>query len=772
MTRKINIAYALLLACFLTGCSVGKYIPASEKLYNGAKVKVMNADSSSRKIPSTVQIDLETLLRPKPNTRVLGFPLKVATYYLFGEPKSEKGLKNKFRKRFGEKPVFITQTMVDKNMVALRAYLDSKGYFRSRINGSLKVEKHLATAVYDIGLTKPYLLDTINYVAGTTTFEKDFLATEAKSLLDSNAQFDFEVIRQEIDNVSLSMRNNGYYYFRPDYVALKADSTDNNHKINLYFELRETVPEIAKKQYQINDIFVYTDVNSGTDMNEKVDENADLFRGLILTDPAKKYKERIFSDAIGFRPGSFYNSDLESISTRRLVGLNNFRFVKTRFDVVNRLDSTFLNVYYYLQPQKKMTLRAELNGISRSSGLAGSQLSLNWQNINAFKGAEIFRIAVNGGLELQVGGNKDNEYRDNYRLAVESSVAIPRFIFPFIKIDPENSRVLPKTLINFSYENFIKKGLYNLNSYRGSVGYAWRRNETTEHTLYPLNLTFVKATNISTAFIDQIFADPRLLYILENQFIPSGSYSITYSPAQKTGSRHSVFYSGRIDLAGNIAGLLDKFKGAGKEKGFFLGERFSQFARLENDFRYRYDISPNLKIANRVILGVGLPYGNSYQLPTVSQFYVGGNNSIRAFRARGVGPGTYEQTDDAELQYIGNNTGDIKIELNTELRYKLNSLLGTAFFIDAGNVWMAKDENLYGPGSLFSKNFYKEMAVGTGIGLRIDFTFVVFRLDLATPVTKPWREVGQRWVLDEFSLKSKDWRKENLVLNIAVGLPF
>lgn len=773
MKRRINIVSLFLFCCFLTACNIRKYIPEGEKLYNGAVVNIKSTDSTTSKVPDEIQLKVEGLIRPRTNTKVLGYPAKVGFYYLFGEPKSEKGLKNKFRKRFGEKPVFVTQTMVEKNNVVIREFLNAKGYFRSGVKGRLEPKGYRATAIYDIELPQRYLLDSIDYVADSTKpFEKHFLETEAKTLLKTDKPFDFEVIKDEISSINNSMRNIGYYYFRPDYVGIKADSTNNEHKVNLYVELKDIVPDNAKKQYQINDIFVYTDVTPGSEMNEPVDEYAQLFRGLILTDTVRRYKERIFSDAIGFRPGAFYSVDQESISLKRLVGLNNFRFVKSRFEVVNKLDSSFLNVYYYLQPQKRMTVRAELNGITRSSGLAGSQLSLNWQNINAFKGAEIFRVSVNGGLELQVGGNKDNAYRDNYRLALESSVTIPRFIIPFIHIDPEISKVLPKTLINGAYENFIKKGLYNLNSYRGSLGYAWRRTETTEHTLYPFNLTFVKASNISTAFIKEIFADPRLLYILDNQFIPSGSYTITYSPVQKPANRHSIYYSGRIDLAGNIAGLLDKAKPVSKERGFFLGERFSQFTRLENDFRYRYDINSKLKIANRIVIGVGLPYGNSFQLPTVSQFYAGGNNSIRAFRARGVGPGTYERTGNVAEQYIGNNTGDIKLELNTELRYKLSNLFGLATFIDAGNVWMTKDESIYGPGSLISKNFYKELATGAGIGLRLDFTFVIFRLDLATPVTKPWRPAGQRWVLDEINLRNRDWRKENIVLNIAVGLPF
>jgi len=439
--------------------------------------------------------------------------------------------------------------------------------------------------------------------------------------------------------------------------------------------------------------------------------------------------------------------------------------------VVNGLDSSLIDITYILQTQKTKSFKAEANAITRSSGLAGSQVSISWQNINTFKGAELLRIATLGGLELQVGGDKSGAYRGNYRVGLEGQLVFPRFLAPFIKIDPEISKVLPKTQINLGYESFIKTGLYNLNSARASLGYAWTRGKGIEHSLKPLNLNFVKASNISTVFIDEIFADPRLLVILENQFVAGGSYEITIKPKQY--HKGSFSYRGNLDFAGNLFGIYDKIRNKPEKTGRIFGEYYSQFLRIEQDLRYRNDLNKNIQWANRAIVGIGAPYGNSLQLPFVNQFYVGGNNSLRAFRARGVGPGTYERTGNLAEQFLGNNTGDIKVEFNTEMRFKINDFFSTALFFDAGNVWMFKDEYIYGPGSLFSKSFLKELAIGTGLGLRLNFSFIIFRIDLGTPLKKPWLPQNDRWVINQINPFSKDWRKGgNLIWNIAIGLPF
>jgi outer membrane protein assembly factor BamA len=768
---RISTYILILLASALgfSSCNIAKHLPEGEKIYVGAAIKMVENDSTGAKAPLDLQENLDGVLRPQPNTTtfIKPYPYKVAFGYMIGEPKSEKGLRAWLSKKLGEKPVFINEKTIEKNADNLRDYLKTKGYFEASVKGELKTGKVSASADYTAVLNSRKRIDSVWFYEGETTFEQDFYKAAYKS--DLGAYFDLETIKTVRSGIESKLRKNGYYFFKPDYVAIEADTLISEGGIYIRIFPATDMPYSAQKQYQINDIFV--NIDSQTKIVSNDDPNSfDFFRGLILDDSKNSYKEEMFKDAIAFRPGTYYNSELQSITNNRLVGLANYKFVRSYFEVVNRLDSTLLDVYYNLQTQKPKSLRAELNAISRSSGLAGSQLSINWQNINTFKGAEFLKLSVNGNLELQVGGNTSSEYRDNYRLGFDGLLSFPRFLAPFIKIDPEESKVLPKTQIKLGYESFIKTGLYNLNSARGSLNYAWTRGRGIEHSLKPIGVNLVKSSNISTVFIDEIFNDPRLLIILENQFIAGGGYEISVNP--KTHHKGYLSYRGAFDFAGNAFGLVDKIRNDPEKTGRIFGEYYAQYLRFENDLRYKRDVSQRVTWANRAIVGVGVPYGNSLQLPFVSQFYVGGNNSLRAFRARGVGPGTYARTGSLAEQFLGNNTGDIKLEANTEIRYKVSNFISTALFVDMGNVWMFKDEYIYGPGALFSKNFYKEMAVGTGLGLRFNFSFIIFRIDLATPVVKPWLDSGEKWVLKNVQPFNKTWRKENMVWNFAVGLPF
>lgn len=763
--KHISLFMGLALLGF--SCSVSKKLPPNEKLYAGATVKVVK-DSLAEGYEKQLEVNLVELVRPLENTRLplTNYPYKVGIYYATGEGKKTKGFFYKLIKGFTEKPVFYNSFFLEKNEKTFTEYLISKGYFNAQTTSKTNVFKNSTSVDYTVLLRQRFQIDSVVIKAGNEKFDEDF--KNAANKVDLGEYFDLDKIKQARNEIDASLRKNGYYNFKPDYVEVKADTV--LHSKHVYIELGylKTMPYEAQKQYLFNDIYI--NIDGSNDFVSKADPNSfDFFRGIILDDPQSKFKESLFKDVVAYRPGSIFNTQLQDITNTRLVGLNNFNFIKSRFEILNSLDSTFLDVYYYLQTQKQKSLRAEANAVTRSSGLAGSQLSLSWQNINSFKGGEYFKISARGELGIQIGGKKDNlEYKNNYRWGLEGQLVFPRFLAPFIKIDPEISRVLPKTQFTAGYESFIKTGLYNLNSATGALGYAWTRGRGVEHELKPLNLRFVKSSNISTAFIDEIFNDPRLLVILENQLIVGGSYNLTLRP-KKVGLG-SFSYSGTLDLAGNMFSLFDKIRNNPEKSGRIFGEYYSQFVKLEQDFRYRRDISTNISWANRAIIGLGVPFGNSLQLPFLNQFYVGGNNSLRAFRARGVGPGTYKSNNSITEQFIGNNTGDVKLEFNTELRYKLNDFISPALFVDAGNIWMYKDEYIYGEGSLFTKNFYKELAIGAGIGLRFNFSFIIFRLDIATPVRKPW--LSDVWVLNEINPFKKTWRKDNLIWNVAIGLPF
>lgn len=234
---------------------------------------------------------------------------------------------------------------------------------------------------------------------------------------------------------------------------------------------------------------------------------------------------------------------------------------------------------------------------------------------------------------------------------------------------------------------------------------------------------------------------------------------------------------GGLDLSGNIPGLISGANIREKGAATLLGAPYSQYIKVESEYRSYLKLGLYSQLAARIFGGFGYAYGNSVNLPFVKQYFIGGTNSIRSFRARSIGPGTYYAPDDPDVSsgFTADQAGDIKLEFNLEYRPRIAGIVNGAIFMDAGNIWLLNDDldpSAIKEGALFSSSFFNQLAVGTGIGLRFDFSFLVLRTDLAFPLRKPWLPRDERWVLDQIDFGSPGWRKENLVFNLAIGYPF
>ena len=269
----------------------------------------------------------------------------------------------------------------------------------------------------------------------------------------------------------------------------------------------------------------------------------------------------------------------------------------------------------------------------------------------------------------------------------------------------------------------------------------------------------------------RVSLERELRKVIEKQLIFGPTYSYTYTNTLQKRKKNTFYYKGSIDLAGNIAGLVS---GANVQKGDTIklfDVPFSQFIKIENDFRHYYKLGPDSQLASRVIVGAGYAYGNSNEMPFIKQFFIGGTNSLRAFRARSIGPGSFDVASTNTNTFLPDQSGDFKLEFNTEYRAKIYGLLKGALFLDAGNIWLLK-ENTDKPGAKLSKKFLNELAVGAGAGLRFDFSFLILRTDFAFPIRKSYLPDGNRWVVDQINFGSGAWRKENLIFNLAIGYPF
>ncbi|REA59023.1 hypothetical protein DSL64_18865 [Dyadobacter luteus] len=813
---RISIVAFFVICIALSSCSVQKYVPEGQSLYVGNNVKVQ-PDTLTKPDVSGLASGLESIIKPTPNKTLFGFPWKVWFHYFIGEPKDEGGLKSWFRKKLGEPPVFATQRLLDINAANMVGYMDNEGYYRSSAKGKLKESKKKRTAIaeYQAYVMPRYVINQVNYVVpDSSTFNKNLVLTAKKTYLRKGDPIRLDVVTAERTRIDQDLKGKGYYYFNPDYLIAKVDSTIGKQdstlgpqQVNIYLEVKKETAQTALKQYYINNIFV----NTGTKETATTDSMAirqPLRRGINVTDPGRLYKRRIFYDAIGFRKGDMYTNIMHDVSVRRLVNFQNFKFVKNTFELVPRSDSALLDVRYDLAPMKKKSLQTTISASTKSNNLGGMELSLNWKNRNFFKGAEILSLSAYYGFDLQLGGNRvENPNRvgnEFIRYGAQASLSFPRFVIPFSRIRPEKSNILPKTILALNYENRIQKGFFKSTSIRADWSYVWSKNSKLEHTLTPIAINYVIPSNVNIELLGKIAEvlpalEVERYYQLvdQNFFILGSNYNITFRPSTRPFSKNQFVLIGGLDWGGNLLSLLGK-KDSTDLTGAksFLGAPILQFAKFDGEVRYYRTINSRVKWANRFVAGVGIPYGNSRndQLPQFKQYFGGGSVGLRAFRARALGPGAYN-ADTTSVSLLGYNSfGDIRLEFNSEVRMKFTDIINGAVFVDAGNIW-SYNENTgkgYGPESVFNKNtFLKQVAVGGGIGLRLDFSFLIFRLDLATPFRKPWYTVTpvetdpdapfdpdapvvykNPWVFKEINFGSRAWRKENLVLNIAVGLPF
>ena len=755
----------------LAACSNIKYLPKGESLYIGGEVKIQG-DSIKSSEEKALRAELAGLLRPKPNTTFLGLRPKLFAYNIAGTPKKPKGLRNWLKNKVGEPPVLASSVDLQKNQDILQNRLENKGYFQSVVTGDSTSKNRKVKAEYRAVPGPQYVISSVTFPADSAVLEKAVAATADKTLLRPGEPYNLDVIKGERERIDVTLKERGFYYFSPDYLLVKVDSTIGSQQVDLFVTVKPETPAIARHAYNIGDIFIYPNFSLAQTEADTSKADAVLFEGFYVVDKDRTFKPSVFKRSMFFNSGEVYNRKDHNLSLNRLTTIGSFKFVKNRFERDESAGSPTLDAFYYLTPLPKKSLRGEVLGTTKSNNLTGSEVSVSWRNRNAFRGAEQLSIRAYGGFEVQVSGTQRGY--NTFRLGTEATLSIPRFVVPFFDFNTTN-RFVPRTKFTLGYELLNKRKLYSLNSFRGQAGYNWKESESKEHEANLISINYVQPANVTQQFRDSISNNITLAKSIEKQFIIGSTYSFTYNNQVQVARQNNVYFNANLDLAGNIWGLASGADYRSNDTATIFKARFSQYIRVDGDFRYYYKLSRNSQLANRIIAGVGYPYGNSFELPFIKQFFIGGSNSIRAFRARSVGPGTY-RPDEATLDnFLPDQSGDLKLELNTEYRTKLAGIVHGALFADAGNIWLFRnnpDPLKVKEGAKFTKEFMSQLAVGAGFGLRFDLSFLVLRTDLAFPLRKPWLPEKERWVFDDIDFADKNWRRENLVFNLAIGYPF
>ncbi|WP_404987075.1 BamA/TamA family outer membrane protein [Chryseobacterium sp. M5] len=782
MKNTFNIYCKYFLASGMTvaviSCSNTKFLKDGQMLYTGAEVKI-ESDSLSKKEKNALQSALEESLTPKPNSTFLGLRPKLYAYNTTKEPKKEKGIKYWLKYKFGEEPVLLGDVDREFNKDIIVNYSENKGYFNAKAKYDTVSKNKKAQVIYTLNPGARYLISNVNFPKDSTLINSEIQNLKEKTLLKTGNPFDLDIIKNERQRIDNELKDKGFYYFSPDNIIVQADSTvTKDPKVELIVKLKDNTPKLATEQFTIDKVVVFPNYNLRDAKKGKynIPMNPDSLKGyeynnIYVVDPDKKFKPRIFDRALYFNQGDIYNRKDHNLSLNRLISLGVFKFVKNEFVVSDSLNHKF-DAYYVLTPRELQSLRLEALGRTNSANYAGSELNLNWTQRNFFRGAEQFKASVYGAFDVQMGGPADAE--NIFRAGTNVQLSIPRIVAPF-RFN-SSSAFVPRTNIKLGYEFQNRTTLYSLNTFNASFGYQWKENVRKEHELNIFDVSLIRPADVTQKFIDKSEGNPYQQRIVEKQLIFGPTYSYTYSTTMLP-RKNTFYYKGMLDLAGNITGLVTGANAKeGKEKTIF-GVPFSQYAKIENDIRFYHKFNEKTSFASRFIAGAAIPYGNSEHIPFSRQFFVGGSNSIRAFRARTLGPGSYDPRDENNNRAVFDQSGDVKLELNAEYRANLYKFLNVAAFVDAGNIWLINDDiddkgvNTR-PGGKFSKEFLSEIAVGAGVGLRLDFSILVLRLDLAMPLRVPYYEKGDRWTFDRINFGDSSWRKDNLILNIAIGYPF
>ncbi len=760
-----NYFLGLILMSAITSCSVNRFLPPGEKLYKGARI-VVKKSSEVKESEKELAKQLKLAVKPNRNKFILGQPYKVWWWYVIGESKKEKGLRPFLRRKLGEAPVLSSRINANATAENIQSFMENTGYFHTTVRGDTLNSGYFTKAIYTANVQPQYHIKSIKWIKDSSDL-LNLLEEHQKrrGIIKAGDPYTLSNISAERDRLDLYLKNRGYYYFNADYLMAYADSSIGNRQVDLYFNVKKNIPEQAKYPYYINNIAVFPNYSLlKAQMDTSISGAVGIDR-LYIKDSTKKFKPKLFSNAVTYRPGSLYSSRSQNSTLNRLISLGTFKFVKNRFEAdKDSANKHWMNVYYYLTPAKMKSLQSEVDGFIKENNSVGGQISINWKNKNLFRGAELLTLKTYAALEIPYADSLSNN--NTYRLGGETSIKFPYYAIPFLRIK-ENNFYPPNTNLLIGYELYRRQLYYTKNLFRLQYDFTWKTNANNEFTFAPVSLSYLNASDITDSFYRQVIATPEILFSVYSEAILGSYFTYTFNKGSKRGKNKWHFNAG-IDLSGNIAGLVSGAKSF-RQKEIF-NTPFAQYVKTDFDLHYTRKLVKNVEWANRIQLGIGFPYSNSALLPFAKQYFIGGSSSIRGFRVRNLGPGTYKPTliDQRFFQLIG---GDYKFLFNSEIRLSITSSLSTTVFFDAGNIW-TKDTLLFGKQGQLSKNWFKELAVASGIGVRYDASVVLIRVDIGVPLRKPYLPDGQRWVLKQIDFGSSAWRRENLILNIALGLPF
>lgn len=764
----------LLIAVLMAAaCSTTRRLDDGEVLYTGVKsIKVNPADGE--KIPAELLSDLNDAVAVRPNNATpllypyskfrYPFPLGLWVYNNWND--SARGLKGWLYEKLVSQPVLISDVRAAQRMKMVEKILGENGYFGSTALYDLVYDKNndkKAAIAYTFNISSPYLIDSIQYINRPNDSLSHFIDSLARKSkwFQKGAIFCVDSLSSLRVNIANTLRNRGYYYFRPEYIEFLADTFITPHKVAMKMDFIDNMPALARNKYKTNNIITVLRRNE-VYKNQGTPDTIPTDRGELIVMRPQRVRRNMIPGCITFREGKVFSvRDMDRTQTRlaRLGIFSNIEIQPIPADTsaANPLMDVYINCRY----DRPMEVSLEVNATSKSNSYIGPGLVGTFTHHNLFGGAEKLSVSLNADYEWQTGRDRSSVF-NSYEFGLQASLAFPRLLAP--RFIPRSQRDLNWTTLTVGGSVLNRPKYFKLAEYNMGITYEWRATRHAVNSFTPFKLVYNKLINTTETFDSIMRQNPAVALSFESRFIPQLSYTYTYDRWLERERNNQITFSGTFTEAGNIFDGIYRLCGVKGEKKLF-GTPFSQFVKGQVQLIWNHRLFPKADqwLVMRALLGAEHAYGNSKEVPYSEQFYIGGANSIRAFTVRSIGPGSYRAPKDQVNGYF-DQTGTFKFEFNAEYRFPIAGDLHGAAFIDTGNIWLLKNDPLRPGGQLQAKTFLKDLALGTGAGLRYDMEMIVLRLDVGYGLHTPYSNGTPHY----FNVAFKD----AFAVHLAIGYPF
>lgn len=748
----------------VSACSTTKNIPDGDQLFTGlTKIDYINYEKNDHF--TSVQEETEAALAIAPNGALFGSsyhrtPFPYGLWIWNAYSKSESPFAKWITKSFGKQPVLMSWVNPELRVSVAQSALRAHGYFRGKVSYNTVKQKNPKECKigYTVNMGHLFTIDSLKYINFPPSADSLILSDSSSAVIHNGDPFDVSTIDAERTRVSTLFRNNGYFYYQPSYASYLADTLTVPGKALLHLQLADNIPDIALHKWYIGKIDLMLRKNFMEQLNDSIKHR----RFTVHFNGRKSpIRTRVIMRDLKFRRKQLYSYDnylesLNKITSKGLFTMVDFKF--TPRDSTKDCDTLDLALNCIFD--KPYDFYVEANATGKTNGRMGPEMVLGFTKRNAFHGGENLDLNVHGSYEWQTGHHSEgtSSQLNSYEYGWDASLTFPRLMLPFLR--RHRFYVTPSTVVKASYNVLNRSGYFKRFVASGELTYAFQTSIKSMHEFSPLILQYEHMKNMTEEFTQILNDNPYLMTSMADQFIPKMRYSYTYSSPSTY--RNPLRWQTTISESANLLslGYMAAGKSWGEKNKNMFKNPYAQFFKIETDLRKSWQMGSHSELVGHVNAGVIWSYGNSNSAPYSEQFYVGGANSIRAFTVRSIGPGSY-YTDVSRLSYL-DQTGDIKFQANLELRTRLFGNLHGAAFLDAGNVWALRDDGYRANSQLVMKNMLKEMALGTGIGLRYDMEFFVIRLDWGIGLHLPYK--SGFYNISNF--------RDGQSIHLAVGYPF